>query len=231
MSLLFDEYPLVVNPRLAALIGLNEALVLQQVHYWTEKNAGSKMNDRDGHTWTYNTYAEWQEQFPFWSERTIRRTVSNLERLGVLVSDAFNTAAYDHTKWYRVDYAKLEVLATSMRPKWPDRSGQDGQTDADNLATSPSETTPETTGPETSCITTNNRLQEALKLFEENIGTVTPIIRNEIAAALNGYPEEWVTKAIKIAVMRNAKSWKFVKAVLDRANSQGQMIESWSEYR
>ncbi len=33
-NLLLDEHPLLVMPKLATLIGLNEAIVLQQVHYW-----------------------------------------------------------------------------------------------------------------------------------------------------------------------------------------------------
>ncbi|MDW9215749.1 hypothetical protein SE957_24245 [Escherichia coli] len=34
MSLLFAERPLVINTQLAMKIGLNEAIVLQQLHYW-----------------------------------------------------------------------------------------------------------------------------------------------------------------------------------------------------
>ena len=32
--LLIDEPPLMVLPSLAAVIGLNEAIMLQQIHYW-----------------------------------------------------------------------------------------------------------------------------------------------------------------------------------------------------
>ena len=34
--LLIDEYPLVVQPSLAALVGINEAIILQQIHYWLQ---------------------------------------------------------------------------------------------------------------------------------------------------------------------------------------------------
>ena len=37
-KILFDEQPIVVSRELAKLIGLNEAIVLQQVHYWLEIN-------------------------------------------------------------------------------------------------------------------------------------------------------------------------------------------------
>lgn len=33
-KLLLDEHPLQVMPKLAALIGLNGAIILQQIHYW-----------------------------------------------------------------------------------------------------------------------------------------------------------------------------------------------------
>ena len=33
-NLLIDDYPILVLPKLATEIGLNEAIVLQQIHYW-----------------------------------------------------------------------------------------------------------------------------------------------------------------------------------------------------
>ena len=35
--LLLEDEPLVVLPKLATVIGLNEAIILQQLHYWLEK--------------------------------------------------------------------------------------------------------------------------------------------------------------------------------------------------
>lgn len=37
---LFDEQPILANKTLAREIGLNEALVLQQINYWIEINKG-----------------------------------------------------------------------------------------------------------------------------------------------------------------------------------------------
>lgn len=36
-KLLIDDYPIQVLPKLAKEIGLNEAIFLQQVHYWLKK--------------------------------------------------------------------------------------------------------------------------------------------------------------------------------------------------
>ena len=59
--LLITEPPLLVLPSLAIAIGLNEAIFLQQLHYWLQQ-AGK---ERDGRRWIYNTYDEWHAPAPF----------------------------------------------------------------------------------------------------------------------------------------------------------------------
>ena len=39
MSLLYKRTPLVISPQLAVRIGLNEAVVLQQICYWLEETS------------------------------------------------------------------------------------------------------------------------------------------------------------------------------------------------
>lgn len=48
-NLLLDEHPLLVMPMLATLIGLNEAIVLQQVHYWLKTKENDQQDYIDGH--------------------------------------------------------------------------------------------------------------------------------------------------------------------------------------
>jgi hypothetical protein len=109
-KLLIQESPLTFQPSLAVAIGLNEAIVLQQVHYWLA-NSKNKGYEQDGYKWVYNTYAEWREtNFPFWSENTIQRTFANLEEAGLVVSIQPMKSKYDRTKYYRIDYPKLEVF-------------------------------------------------------------------------------------------------------------------------
>ena len=59
-NLLYNKRPLIVNPELACIIGLNEAIILQQVHYWIEKKKESNIDFHDGRYWAYNTYEGWQ---------------------------------------------------------------------------------------------------------------------------------------------------------------------------
>lgn len=97
-------------PTLATLIGLNEAIVLQQVHYWLKIKEKQQKDYIDGHYWVYNTYKQWHEQFPFWHINTIQRAFSSLEKKGLLISENYNKYGFDKTKWYTINYNKLENL-------------------------------------------------------------------------------------------------------------------------
>lgn len=112
MSLLISEPPLQVLPTLARLIGLNEAIILQQVHYWLQRSN----NVRDGYRWVYNSYPEWYKQMPIWkSETTMRTAFKNLEKQGLLITANYNKAKFDKTKWYRINYEKLSLLENEAR--------------------------------------------------------------------------------------------------------------------
>lgn len=108
--LLVNESPVMIIPSLAAKIGLNEAVVLQQIHYWL----GISKHHIEGRTWVYNTYEEWQKQLPFWSVSTIKRTIRSLEMLGLLLSENWNQMKMDKTKWYSIDYEKLHKFEDSL---------------------------------------------------------------------------------------------------------------------
>lgn len=107
-NFLLDEYPLIVLPSLARTVGLNAAIVLQQVHYWTDKNRRAEQNFIDGRYWVFCTLDQWQKQFPWWSKMTIRRIFADLEENGLILSGYFNSNKMDRTKWYCVNYDKLE---------------------------------------------------------------------------------------------------------------------------
>lgn len=107
-KVLFDKSPLVVDTVLATQIGLNEAIVLQQVHYWIEINKTKQTNFYEGSYWTYNSIKEWNKSFPFFGEKTLNRIFKNLEKLGILKTGNFNKLRMDRTKWYSIDYSKLE---------------------------------------------------------------------------------------------------------------------------
>lgn len=113
--LLYDEPPLCISPTLATRIGLNEAILLQQVHYWLKIAEQGKQarNFRGGQWWVYNTLADWHIQFPFWSLMTLRRTLESLEAKGIVDSASLSEDRRNRTKWYTVNYRRLEEIANT----------------------------------------------------------------------------------------------------------------------
>jgi len=59
------------------------------------------------------------------------------------------------------------------------------------------------------------------KLYEENIGPLTPMIADMLKDAEATYSEEWVAEALEIAVKKNIRSWKYAEAILKRWKEQG----------
>ncbi len=65
----------------------------------------------------------------------------------------------------------------------------------------------------------------AYRLYEENIGPLTPIIADGLKDAERDYPPGWLEDAIRVAVEANARSWRFIQAVLDRWRREGRKDE------
>ncbi|MGE7664880.1 hypothetical protein ACQKMN_04120 [Ureibacillus composti] len=118
MKLLIKESPLQVLPTLAKKIGLNEAIILQQMHYWLQRS-NKKF---EGHTWIYKTLDSWTEEFPFWSKRTIERTLKKLESEGYIIVGKFNKMKADRTKWYSINYDLIEQLAPTSSSQIDDQA-------------------------------------------------------------------------------------------------------------
>lgn len=107
-KLLLDEYPLLVSPTLATRIGLYEAIVIQQLHYWM--NNPKMGRTVDNRRWIKNSTEQWQrDNFPFMSIPTVRRTFSELrERNLILVRGDLNSNRTDRTLWYSIHYENLQ---------------------------------------------------------------------------------------------------------------------------
>ncbi len=58
-------------------------------------------------------------------------------------------------------------------------------------------------------------------LYEQNIGMLTPMMAEILRDAEKEYPVGWIEEAMRIAVEHNARSWKYVAAVLERWKKEG----------
>jgi len=59
------------------------------------------------------------------------------------------------------------------------------------------------------------------KLYEENIGPLTPLIADALKDAEELYQEEWFEDAFTIAVKNNKRNWRYVEAILKRWKEEG----------
>ncbi len=148
MSMLFNFRPLVINPELAMRIGLNEAIVLQQVNYW--------INDKEqgvihaGRRWVFNSYESWVKQFPFWSADTVKRAFTSLVKQGCLDVEQLNKSQHDRTNYYTINHDcellnDAEQVPSSNGASCPDRQVQDAPMDEGKNASSLMVTTTKTT--------------------------------------------------------------------------------------
>lgn len=131
---LLDEPPLVLQPSLAKNIGLNEAIVLQQIHYWITHNMKNNKNFYDGKYWTYNSITKWQQnEFIFMSIRTVERVFKNLEQKGILIVGNYNKEKRDRTSWYSIDYEVLDKYSNCIPPNWRNANRQNEEMHLPNL--------------------------------------------------------------------------------------------------
>jgi len=168
-SILFNEPPLVVSPRLAKLVGLNEAIILQQLHYWLQRNP----KVRDGRRWIYNSIPDWQRQFPFWGVDTVKRTIAKLVTSKLVIKGDYNKSSFDKTSWYSLDYSILNLLiaaAPSMSANCTDGQMQDAPMDEGSMHRPIPETSTETISTKIKKV---SKKEAALPAFDELIAGYT----------------------------------------------------------
>jgi DnaD/phage-associated family protein len=86
-----------------------------------------------------------------------------------------------------------------------DRTGKPAETWADNESARPK--------------------QDAVTFYEQNIAPVTPLVAENIHAALEEHPEDEVLLAIRKAAEANARSWNYIAAILRRWATEGRPEE------
>jgi hypothetical protein len=98
---LLPEPPLLVLPSLAIAVGLNEAIVLQQIHFRTRGSSDD---------WWRAPVGDLRAEFPFWSENTIKRALGKLRDAGLV---KVRQAGTDRTNHYQVQYGSVQRLNSS----------------------------------------------------------------------------------------------------------------------
>jgi len=120
------------------------AMFLQQLHYWTVSEVGFLY---EGVRWIWNTYAQWREQFKWWTDWDFRMITKKLREMGLIVFEQLRDYGRDRTGCYRLNYEHewLQDLSAPICSTVSDAIGEQLTAPADACATDRTETTPNTT--------------------------------------------------------------------------------------
>ena len=80
--------------------GFEEAVFLDAIVFWYRANKAENRNFRDGRWWTYNSIKAFEEVFPWWSTKQIRRIANSCRDQGALISGEYNEDRRDRSLWY-----------------------------------------------------------------------------------------------------------------------------------
>ena len=59
------------------------------------------------------------------------------------------------------------------------------------------------------------------RLYEDNIGPLTPLIADALREAEITYPADWIEEAMRKAVLNNARHWRYIETILARWKEKG----------
>lgn len=98
--------------------GVEEAVILSNIKFWTAKNEANGKNLHDGRYWTYCSASGFSKLFPFWHQRKISRLLNKLVDQGAIITGNYNKMPYDRTLWYSPFHLTDSVneLTESVQP-------------------------------------------------------------------------------------------------------------------
>ncbi len=59
------------------------------------------------------------------------------------------------------------------------------------------------------------------RLYEQNIGPLTPLLADRMIHAMEEYPVDWIEEAIEESVAYNKRSWRYIQRILEQWMAQG----------
>jgi hypothetical protein len=100
------------NIDVAKDFGVNEAIFINNLAFWTKTNLANKRGIKDRLCWSFNTIDAFCIIFPYWNHRQIEHLTAKLEKKGCIIRGNYNKKGYDRTLWY--------ALAPKMYKYYPE---------------------------------------------------------------------------------------------------------------
>jgi len=111
----------------AKKIGVEKAIIIQNIAYWMEYHKSNNKHVIDGKVWIYTTSKAMSDIMPYFSQQKIKRLLKQMVEDGTLEAGNFNKTKFDRTIWYTiidqevVQFYKLQCseLNNGMRESEP----------------------------------------------------------------------------------------------------------------
>ena len=95
---------------IAVEYGIIEAILLNYIQIWIEKNKANNVNYYNGSYWTYNSIKAFNTLFPYCSERQIQNALKHLKEEDLIKTGNYNTSTYDRTLWYAFTEKGISIM-------------------------------------------------------------------------------------------------------------------------
>lgn len=90
------------NDNIAKKYGITEAIILNKMVFYIEKNIANRKKFIDGNYWIYNSKKAWLELLPYMTEHSLKTALNNLIKKGAIKTGRYNKINYDRTLWYSI---------------------------------------------------------------------------------------------------------------------------------
>ena len=98
------------NIELASKYGVEEAVVIQNLFFWINKNVANDKNFYDGRYWTYNSAKAFAKLFPYLNESKLFRILKSLQDNDIIIKGNYNKEKFDRTGWYAFTDNGISIL-------------------------------------------------------------------------------------------------------------------------
>ena len=108
------------DTEVAATVGVNAAVIYQNIRFWVEKNKANDRHYYDDEYWSYNSVAAFALLFPYLSPSQIKLAINKLKDNDYIGISNHSKTKFDKVNWY----CDLKALDWSETANRGDRNSQ-----------------------------------------------------------------------------------------------------------
>jgi len=193
---------------------LEAGMMLNQLIYWSERDGGRGR--------IYKSDKDWSDELCL-SKYAVRQARERLVEKGVLRTEIHRANGTPTTHYYLLEDALVEKWTCWIRKveiaKSTNQTLRNEQIpNRDYTETTTEIKTPVPPSHETASTPIKPNI---FTLYEQNIGTLTAMMADELRAAEKEYPAEWIRDAFAESVKANVRKWNYTSAILKRWAASG----------